>query len=100
MPRPKKSPCLETPMLTVEQIAISLAVCPRTVRRMLAAGRIPHVRAGRSVRIDQADFDVFIQQQKENGRPAFGKSAGDPDLGSIQPPVIKKGDENEPGDLV
>jgi excisionase family DNA binding protein len=39
------------PLLTVNQLAESWQVSPRTIRRMTADGRLPVVRIGRAVRI-------------------------------------------------
>lgn len=50
-------PAGEHNMLTLEQAAERLAVHPRTVRRMIAAGELPAYRYGkRLIRIDPADL--------------------------------------------
>lgn len=46
-------------LLTYEDAGRRLAVSPRTVRRLVAAGRLPAVRLGRSVRIRAAELDRF-----------------------------------------
>ncbi len=38
-------------LLTVDDVAEMWQVSPRTVRRMIAAGRIPVIRLGRAVRV-------------------------------------------------
>jgi excisionase family DNA binding protein len=52
----------EPPMslLTVDQAAERLATGTRFIRRLIAERRIPYVKLGAHVRIDDADLDAFI----------------------------------------
>jgi excisionase family DNA binding protein len=50
-PKPNKGVSAAEELLTVVQVAKNWQVSPRTVRRMIADGRLPIVRLGRSVRI-------------------------------------------------
>ena len=46
-------------LLTIEETARMLRISSVTVRRYVAAGRLPSVRVGRSVRIDKAEVERF-----------------------------------------
>jgi excisionase family DNA binding protein len=50
----KRVPAAET-LLTVSQVADNWQVSPRTVRRMIANGRLDVVRLGRAVRIREKE---------------------------------------------
>lgn len=47
-------------LLTVEQTAERLAVCGKTVRRLVASGALPALRVGRAVRISEDDLRVYL----------------------------------------
>ena len=49
-------------LLTLRTAAAALAVSKRTVRRLIAAGTLPHVRIGRVVRIRPEDLEAWIDQ--------------------------------------
>ena len=52
-----------SPLLTVDQAAERLNVSPAYVRRRLIfEGRIPYVKIGRHVRIDEADLQELIDR--------------------------------------
>lgn len=46
-------------LLTVDEVAKMLRISSVSVRRYVAAGKLPAVRVGRSVRIDQAAAERF-----------------------------------------
>jgi len=46
-------------LLTVDEVAKMLRISSVSVRRYVAAGKLPAVRVGRSVRIDQAAVERF-----------------------------------------
>ena len=48
-------------LLTVKETAQMLRVTPITVRRYIAAGRLPAVRVGRGVRVDQQAVGAFVR---------------------------------------
>jgi excisionase family DNA binding protein len=48
------------PLLTVDQAADRLCTKPRFIRRLIAERRIPYVKLGAHVRIDDRDIDAFI----------------------------------------
>ena len=48
------------PLLTVEQAAERLCTKPRFIRRLIAERRIPYVKLGAHVRLDDHDLDAFI----------------------------------------
>jgi excisionase family DNA binding protein len=49
-------------LLTVDQAAERLATKPRFIRRLIAERRIPYVKLGSHVRIDDTDVDAFIDR--------------------------------------
>ena len=50
-------------LLTLRSAARALAVSERTVRRLVTAGTLPHVRIGRAVRITPEDLATWIDQR-------------------------------------
>jgi excisionase family DNA binding protein len=52
-------------LLTLEEVANSLRLHPRTVRRMVDCGRIPCMRIGRAIRFAQGDVFAWLQARKE-----------------------------------
>jgi excisionase family DNA binding protein len=46
--------------LTVAEIAAHLRLNHQTVRNWLDAGRMPHYRIGRRVRVRRTDFEAFL----------------------------------------
>lgn len=68
---------LRSPLLTVEEVADLLNVPPSYVRRRLIfEKRIPYVKVGRHVRIDQRDLEDFIDLGRVT--PAGYKGAAAP----------------------
>ena len=49
-------------LLTIEEAAERLSVTPRNIRHQIYLRRIPIVKVGRLVRIDERDLDAFIEQ--------------------------------------
>lgn len=54
-----------SPLLTLFQVASFLSVSPKTVRRLIARGKLPCVRVGRVVRFQPADLFRFVEARKE-----------------------------------
>lgn len=54
-------------LLTTEQTAQALGVSPRTVRRLAAAGELPRVRIGGSVRFRSSDIDGHLEGLAQEG---------------------------------
>lgn len=52
---------MRTALLTTAQAAELLGVHPDTLRRLLADGRLRYLKVGRSVRIEAAELDAFLQ---------------------------------------
>ena len=50
-----------TPLLSVDNVAEIIQSSTKTVRRLIEAGELPHVRIGRLVRIRPEDLDRFIK---------------------------------------
>lgn len=50
-------------LMTARQVADLIQVSLRTVRRLIADGRLPVVRIGRSVRISKAAVEVLLTEQ-------------------------------------
>ena len=49
-------------MLTVQEIADRLRVEHKTVRSLIAKGKLRAVRLGRALRIREADFEDFLEE--------------------------------------
>lgn len=54
-------------LLTPAQAAQALAISPRKLWSLTAAGEISHLRIGRSVRYPVDDLKQWIDQQKKGG---------------------------------
>jgi excisionase family DNA binding protein len=48
-------------LLTIDQAAERMCTKPRFIRRLIAERRIPYVKIGSHVRIDDHDVDAFIE---------------------------------------
>lgn len=57
-------------LLTVADVALALRVTPKTVYRLLAAGKLPRVKVGAAVRVRPEDLDRFIDRQTQTGGAA------------------------------
>ena len=65
-----------SPLLTIEEVAERLNVPPAYVRRRLIfEKRIPYVKVGRHVRIDQQDLEDFIDRGRVTP-PGYKGSSG------------------------
>ena len=47
-------------LLTINQVAETLQVSPRTVRRWIDAGSLQHYKLGRQIRIAERDLRLFL----------------------------------------
>ena len=54
-----------TPFLKIKDIAATLRVTERTVRRWIASGELPTYRFGGSLRISRQDFEAFVRASRE-----------------------------------
>jgi excisionase family DNA binding protein len=48
------------PLLTVPEVAALLRLSPRSIRRLIADGRLPVVRLGRAIRIRPQDVEALV----------------------------------------
>ena len=55
---------LEQALLTIGEVARLLQVSEKTVRRWVAAGKLPCLRAGRVLRFLPADLFRFVEARK------------------------------------
>ncbi len=62
--RDSRAAGMQPRLMTVEQAAVYLGRTPEAVQHMIAAGKIPTVRADRRVFLDREDLDGWIQQNK------------------------------------
>ncbi len=64
---PERQPQLprRAALLTVQDVAERLNVSTRTVRRLVAAGRLPCIRIGRSLRFDPVSVDQVVAAWEE-----------------------------------
>jgi len=61
MPDPKTPRASREPLLTATAVAERLNISLRSVRRMIADGRLPFVRIGRSVRVRLEALEALIE---------------------------------------
>ncbi|MDP9370210.1 MAG: helix-turn-helix domain-containing protein [Chloroflexota bacterium] len=54
---------MDHPLLTCEEAATYLRLHPRTVGRLLTAGKLPGVKVGRQWRLRRADLDAYLVGQ-------------------------------------
>src|SRR5262245_26261039 len=59
------SPAAVSPLLTLQDLSRVLRLHPRTIRRMVARGRIPCVRFGRAIRFTRDDVLALLSAKKE-----------------------------------
>ncbi len=61
-------------LMTVPEVAAHLKVSQMTVRRLISAESLPHVRLGEgSIRVVESDLAQFIEDRRRPGsRPAEG----------------------------
>jgi len=58
-------PVCAFPLLTLDELASHLRLSQRTIRRLVAARRLPCVRIGRQLRFDPADVFRFVSARKD-----------------------------------
>lgn len=63
------TPNQPTPLLTVEDLATYLCVSTKTVRRMVDAREITHIRVGRAIRFRQEDVDEYLNREIVEAQP-------------------------------
>lgn len=56
-------------LLTVDQAAERLGTGPRFIRRLVAEKRIPYIKLGSKVRLDDADLDAYIAAGRVTPEP-------------------------------
>ena len=57
-------PTAFAPLLTLDEVASFLRLNPRTIRRLVAAGRLPCARIAGRIRFVPADVDRFVQARR------------------------------------
>jgi excisionase family DNA binding protein len=57
-----------SPLLTTEEAAEALAVSVRTVKNLMFDGHLPFIKIGRATRIDRADLDAYVAQNRRKHR--------------------------------
>jgi len=50
--------------LTLNEVAVRLQVCRRTLEREIAAGRLPCLRIGRSIRVQESDLLGYLNNSR------------------------------------
>jgi excisionase family DNA binding protein len=58
--RTKANEAESTRLLTIDQVAAAVQVCPKTVRRVIADGELRSVRVGRQIRISRSELDRYL----------------------------------------
>ena len=59
---------MSTPLLRPDDVAEILNISARQVRRLAAAGEIPHVIVGTMYRFDRTDIELWLANQREECR--------------------------------
>jgi putative molybdopterin biosynthesis protein len=54
-------------LLKVEDVARITRLSLPMIYKLIAKGKLAHVRIGRSLRVDSADLDEFIRQRRQMG---------------------------------
>lgn len=58
-------------LLTLNETAQRLAICKRTLERLIAAGEFPApLKIGRSVRVAESDLQLFLETLRVKAHPA------------------------------
>jgi excisionase family DNA binding protein len=60
-------------LLSTAEAAAHAKVTPETIRRWVAAGKLPENRAGREVRIARVDLDKLLHRGTRRPRPQAGE---------------------------
>jgi excisionase family DNA binding protein len=55
-------------LLSTREAAAQLCISEISIRRMVKDGRLPHVRLGKSVRIQQEVLDKLVRSSKQVGQ--------------------------------
>jgi excisionase family DNA binding protein len=53
--------------ITIAEAVVAIGVCERKVRGLIAEGKIPHYRIGRSVRIPWPDLKAWLRSGGTEG---------------------------------
>jgi excisionase family DNA binding protein len=63
---------MQTQLLTLEEVAATLRLRPRTVQELIREGRLTRIRptGRRLTRFDSAQVQALIEAGREQGRPA------------------------------
>lgn len=52
-------------VITVEELAVIFRLAPKTIRRWIAYGKIPHVRIGRRYFFQKRSLEKWLNQKEE-----------------------------------
>ena len=55
---------VQTPLLTINEVAAQENISPRTVRRQIESGELPYYRIRRAIRISPEDLASFLKRSK------------------------------------
>jgi len=58
-----RTPLLDNPFITAEEIAVLLKVSPKSIYRWASEGRLPAFREGRLIRFLESDVEVFVRNR-------------------------------------
>jgi excisionase family DNA binding protein len=65
---------IETPWMTVQEVAVYLSVSPGTIRNWVSRRYIPHVKRGRVVRLHRDRIDEWLRRGACQGRSRLAPS--------------------------
>ena len=69
----KNKIAIETPWMTVQEVAMYLSVSPGTIRNWVSRRYIPYVKRGRVVRFHRGRIDEWLSRNASRGRTSFSR---------------------------
>ena len=76
MKTPQTQPSRLPRLLSIPHVAEHLGVCTKTVRRLIAAGGLPAIRVGRTIRIADSDLATYVGRGRGWCPPVFSTGLG------------------------
>jgi len=69
----KNTVAIETPWMTVREVAVYLSVSPGTIRNWVSQRYIPFAKRGRVVRFHRGRIDEWLSRNASRGRTSFSR---------------------------
>ncbi len=62
---------MEKRLFNVEEAAIYLGICPKTLYNKVSEKKVPYVKIGRSLRFDKKRMDEMIKEESIEPHPIY-----------------------------